>query len=198
MMGPTFAGVALDLGRASSCAGRTAPSRRARSRTWSAGVKGPFFKQRRFLDDEDLQRQLDEWHEAVNTQRPLRATGVTPAARMAEERPRLRPLKVAPEDMALPIPFFVGPTGIVAHDTHSYSLPAEATGIAGTRYLQSDKVRIVATDAANALPRRQRPPERRRSMVFTTNKALAAWSSVLHDDDLRGRLIHLDGPAMRT
>ena len=49
---------------------------------------------------------------------------------------------------------------------------------------------------------------RRRSMIFTTNKPLAAWGRVLHDEDLaqaivdrvleRGRLLILDGPSMRT
>ena len=49
---------------------------------------------------------------------------------------------------------------------------------------------------------------KRRAMVFTTNKALAPWGQVLHDDDLaqaildrileRGRLLTLDGPSMRT
>ena len=49
---------------------------------------------------------------------------------------------------------------------------------------------------------------RRRAMLFTTNKPLKAWGQVLHDDDLaealidrileRGRLIHLDGPSVRT
>ena len=107
-------------------------------------VKGSFFKQRRFLDDEDLAMQLAEWHEEVNLRRPSRATGVPPATRMAEERPRLRPLKVAPADLALRIPVYVGPTGMVALDTHPYSMPPEAIGIAGTLYLHRDKVRIVA------------------------------------------------------
>jgi DNA replication protein DnaC len=49
---------------------------------------------------------------------------------------------------------------------------------------------------------------RKRSMVFTTNKALGSWGRVLHDPDLaaaivdrileRGRLIPLDGPSLRT
>ena len=56
-------------------------------------VKGSFFKQRRFLDREDLERQLREWLTEANTVRPSRATGVPPAARMADERARLRPLK---------------------------------------------------------------------------------------------------------
>ncbi len=47
-----------------------------------------------------------------------------------------------------------------------------------------------------------------RSMIFTSNKHPDGWGKVLHDDDLaaaivdrvleRGRLLHLDGPSMRT
>jgi hypothetical protein len=61
-------------------------------------------------------------HDEVNTKVASRATGVTPATRMAEERARLRPLKVAPADLALRIPVSVGPTGYVLHDTHLYSM----------------------------------------------------------------------------
>src|SRR4029450_6592180 len=61
-------------------------------------VKGSFFKQRRFLDRADLERQLRDWLTEANTIRPSRATGVPPTARMAEDRARLRPLKVAPAD----------------------------------------------------------------------------------------------------
>lgn len=49
---------------------------------------------------------------------------------------------------------------------------------------------------------------RRRAMVFTTNKPLHCWGSVLRDDDLaeaivdrileRGRVLRLDGPSVRT
>jgi len=49
---------------------------------------------------------------------------------------------------------------------------------------------------------------RRRSMIFTTNKALEEWGRVLHDADLadaitdrvleRGRHLSLDGPSVRT
>jgi DNA replication protein DnaC len=48
----------------------------------------------------------------------------------------------------------------------------------------------------------------KRSMIFTSNKPPDAWGAVLHDDDLaaaivdrvleRGRLLHMDGPSMRT
>jgi DNA replication protein DnaC len=65
------------------------------------------------------------------------------------------------------------------------------------------------TDAANMLFHVVNDRHRRkRSMIFTTNKALGAWGCVLHDDDLaqaiidrvleRGRLLTLDGPSMRT
>jgi len=64
--------------------------------------------------------------------------------RLLEEQPRLRALKVNPEDLALRIPIYVGPTGTVVHDTHPYSMPPEAIGIAGTLYLYRDRVRIIA------------------------------------------------------
>jgi transposase len=60
-------------------------------------VKNSFFKQRRFHDFDDLLAQLAEWQHEVNTQRPSKATGVIPAERLAEERPRLRRLRVSPE-----------------------------------------------------------------------------------------------------
>jgi len=107
-------------------------------------VKGSFFKQRRFHDAADLRVQLAEWHREVNDERPCRATNTIPAVRLAEEQPRLRPLKVRPNDLALRVPVYVGPTGTVVHDTHPYSMPPEAIGIAGTLYLYRDRVRIVA------------------------------------------------------
>ena len=65
------------------------------------------------------------------------------------------------------------------------------------------------TDAANMLFHVVNDRHRRkRSMIFTTNKPIAAWGKVLHDEDLaqaivdrvleRGRLLTLDGPSMRT
>lgn len=107
-------------------------------------VKSSFFKVRRFHDGEDLRQQLQAWHGEVNEERPCRATGVIPAVRWAEERPRLRPLKVQPEDLALRIPVYVGPTGTVLHDGHAYSMPPEAISMPGTLYLYGQRVRIVA------------------------------------------------------
>jgi DNA replication protein DnaC len=64
-------------------------------------------------------------------------------------------------------------------------------------------------DAANVLFRVvHERHQKRRPMIFTTNKALKAWGAVLHDHDLaeaivdrvleRGRHLPLDGPSYRT
>jgi transposase len=107
-------------------------------------VKSSFFKVRRFHDEEDLGQQLPEWQREVNEERPCRATGVIPALRLAEEASRLRPLKVRPEDLALRIPVYVGPTGTVLHDGHAYSMPPEAISMPATLYLYANRVRILA------------------------------------------------------
>jgi transposase len=141
---PTFAGVALDLGLGIELCWPRSPQQKGSVENLVGWVKGSFFKQRRFLDEEDLLQQLREWHLQVNTQRPSRATDVIPEERMKEERPRLRPLKVTPTDLALRIPITVGPTGMVLYDTHEYSMPPDSLGIPGTLYLYRERVRIVA------------------------------------------------------
>jgi len=97
---PTFAGVVLDLGIGVEL-WPYSPRQKGAVENLVGWVKGAFFKQRRFLDEEDPRRQLAEWHEEANVQRPSRATGVAPVARMAEERARLRPLKIAPGALLL-------------------------------------------------------------------------------------------------
>jgi transposase len=141
---PTFAGVALDLGIGVEVCWPYRPQEKGSVENLVGWVKGSFFKQRRFLDREDLERQLREWLTEANTVRPSRATGVLPAVRIAEERARLRPLKVAPADLALRIPISVNPTGVVLHDGHPYSMPPDAIGLPGTLYLYRDRVRIIA------------------------------------------------------
>ena len=91
---PTFAAVMLDLGVGVEVCWPARGNQKGSVENLVGWVKGSFFKQRRFLDEADLLAQLAAWHEEVNTQTPCRATGVPPAARMAEERARLRPLKV--------------------------------------------------------------------------------------------------------
>ena len=97
---------------------------------------------------------MSDWLIEANTVRPSRATGVTPAARMDEERARLRPLKVVPADLALRIPVSVGATGVVVHDGHPYSMPPDAIGLPGTLYLYRDRVRIIAGRFRSDHPRK--------------------------------------------
>jgi transposase len=140
----TFAGVALDLGLGVEVCWPYRPQEKGSVENLVGWVKGSFFKQRRFLDREDLDRQLRDWLTDANTMRPSRATGVPPSARITEERSRLRPLKTAPADLALRMPVSVGPTGVVIHDGHPYSMPPDAIGLPGTLYLYRERVRIVA------------------------------------------------------
>jgi transposase len=141
---PLFAGVALDLSVGIEVCWPASPWQKGSVENLVGWVKGSFFKQRRFVDDDDLLQQLAEWRTEVNTQRPCRATKVIPAVRLEEERPRLRPLKVTPADLALRVPIVVGPTAEAIHDTHPYSMPPDAIGIPGTLFLYRDRVRIVA------------------------------------------------------
>jgi transposase len=141
---PIFAGVALDLGLGIEVCWPASPKQKGSIENVVGWVKGSFFKQRRFLDDADLLTQLVEWRTEVNTERPCRATRIIPAVRLEEERPRLRALKIAPQHLALRVPVVVGPTAEVLHDTHPYSMPPDALGIAGTLFLYRDRVRIIA------------------------------------------------------
>lgn len=141
---PAFAGVALDLGIGVELCWPYSPEQKGSVENLVGWVKGSFFKQRRFVDGDDLHRQLAEWHDDVNTKRESRATRTIPAVRLSDERPRLRPLRVAPENLALRIPLTVGPTGYVLHDTHPYSMHPDTLGLPCTLWLYRDRVKLVA------------------------------------------------------
>lgn len=140
----TFAQAIVDIGvGVEMCAPRSGNQKGSVERLvgW---VKGSFFKHRRFQDEPDLRAQLAAWHVEVNTRTPSRATSVIPETRRQEELARLRPIKVFPERLALRIPVFVGPTAEVMFEGVPYSMPPEATHVAGTLFLYEDRVRIVA------------------------------------------------------
>lgn len=140
----TFAQAIVDIGvGVEMCAPRSGNQKGSVERLvgW---VKGSFFKYRRFLDEADLRAQLAAWHVEVNTKTPSRATGVIPETRRQEELARLRPIKVCPEKLALRIPIFVGPTAEVMFEGCAYSMPPDATHVAGTLFLYEDHLRIVA------------------------------------------------------
>jgi transposase len=168
---PTFAAVTLELGLGVEVCWPASPWQKGSIENIVGWVKGSFFKQRRFWDEEDLRRQLAEWLTEVNEQRPSRATKIIPAVRLAEERRRLRPVRIQPEQLALRIPVSAGPTGMVRHDGHDYSMPAEAMSVPGTLYLYQERVRIVAGGHEALHPRLWEPgarsllPEHRSSAV---------------------------------
>lgn len=103
-------------------------------------VKNSFFKQRRFVDREDLEQQLAEWLEEVNHTRPCRATNEIPETRRQQELERFRPLRIRPEELALREPIVVSPMATVRLDKHSYAMPPEAAGLSGTALLYEDRV----------------------------------------------------------
>src|SRR6266480_4215769 len=160
-------------------------------------VKSSFFKVRKFYDEEDLRQQLVEWHHEVNEERPCRANGIIPAARLAEEAPRLRPLKVRPEELALRIPIYVGPTGTVLYEGHAYSMPPEAISMPATLYLYADRVRIVAGRYKAEHPRKFVPQES--SWLAEHRAALVASVSGKRGKRYlkRQQLLELGEPAIR-
>ena len=140
----TFAQAIVDIGvGVEMCAPRSGQQKGSVERLvgW---VKGAFFKPRKFQDDADLRAQLDAWLIEVNTKTPSRATNMIPETRRQEELARLRPIKVIPEKLALRIPVFVGPTAEVIFEGLPYSMPPEATHVAGTLFLFEDRLRIIA------------------------------------------------------
>jgi transposase len=140
----TFAQAMIDIGvGVEMCAPRSGNQKGSVERLvgW---VKSSFFKPRKFQDERDLEAQLAAWVLEANTKTPSRATKEIPETRRREELPRLRPVKVFPETLALRVPIFVGPTAEVVHDGVPYTMPPEATHIAGTLFLYEDRVRIVA------------------------------------------------------
>lgn len=193
---PTFAGVALDLGLGIELCWPHSPEQKGSIENLVKWVKGSFFKQRRFLDEEDLGRQLREWLVEVNTQRPSRATGVIPEERMKEEGPRLRLLKVAPAELALRIPITVGPTGEVIHDTHRYSMPPESLGIPGTLYVYRDRVRIVAGRHEAVHQRLFGPPAKSTLPEHRAQRVAAASGKRAKRYMQREHLLELGPPAL--
>ena len=160
-------------------------------------VKSSFFKVRKFYDEEDLRQQLVEWHHEVNEERPCRANGIIPAVRLAEEAPRLRPLKVLPAELALRIPVYVGPTGTVQYDGHAYSMPPEAISMPATLFLYADHVRIVAGRYKAEHPRKFVPQES--SWLAEHRAALVASVSGKRGKRYlkRQQLLELGEPAIR-
>ena len=140
----TFAQVMLELGVGiEMCAPRSGNQKGAVEQLvkW---VKNAFFKWRKFLDQADLEAQLAAWVDDVNLRTPSRATGEVPETRRQQELPRLRPLRVIAENLALRFPVFVGPTAELMFEGVDYSMPPGAANVPGTVFLNEDRLEIVA------------------------------------------------------
>ena len=139
-----LAPVAIDYGFTIELCTPRQPQQKGAVENLVGFVKRAFFRARRFTDlPTDLPQQLAEWLVEVNTTRPNRATKEIPAARLAAEQARLRPLAVSPTEYGLHVPVTVGPTAMVTHQGIRYAMPAAACGIPATLWLYPDRVKIV-------------------------------------------------------
>jgi hypothetical protein len=171
---PAFAYVALQLGLGVEVRARRGADRGPGTNlgNW---LKLGFFKDGSFADEGDLARQLTEWVRAQNELPQAESGGRSASVLLAEERQRLRPLKVEPNDLALRFPVLVGPRGSVIHDGQAYAMPAESVGLAGALYLYPDRVTIVVGRHQTTHPRH--PQARPEPVPAAASVAPAAASS---------------------
>lgn len=111
-------------------------------------VKSSFFKAHRFRDREDLEAKLAAWHHRVNEERPSRATGEVPRARMMLEAERLRPLEIDPEGYTLRYSRVVRTDGFCELDGLRYFVGFEYVGQTLTVRVGADEVHVHAGDGA--------------------------------------------------
>ena len=173
---PTFAEVTSRLGVAVELCWPYQPQQKGAVENLVGWVKNSFFKTRQFVDEEDLELQLQAWHEEVNERRPSRATGRIPGELLREEElGRLRPLKLREEELDLRMPVRVGPTGMVTFETNRYSMPAEALGYSATLHLFADRI-VIETGRYRAEHPRLRGRHQVSSLVAHRAGLLAAVS----------------------
>lgn len=142
----TLAHAVIDYGFAIELCAPRSPEQKGSVENLVGFVKRRCFRARRFADPEaDVTRQVLEWLTEVNDERPNRATRIIPAARLAQEQTRMKPLPIAPADYGLRFPVHVGPTALVDFDRIRYAMPVNACGIPATLYLYPNRVRIVTS-----------------------------------------------------
>lgn len=207
---PTFAQVMLELGvGAEMCAPRSG-NQKGTVEHLVKWVKNSFFKWRKFADERDLEAQLEAWVREVNFEIPNRATAEFPETRRQQELPRLREVRVLPENLALRMPIFVGPTAEVMFEGRPYTMPPRAANIAGTAFVYEDRIvfaagrheaehaRGKAGDPPASLPehraqkiaavhgRRARTYEMRQQLLNLGANALKLMTALLHRAPARG------------
>ena len=153
---PAFAYVALQLGLGIEVRARRGADRGPGTNlgNW---LKLGFFKDAVFADEADVARQLSAWVREQNDQPQTESGGRSASVLLAEERQRLRPLKVEPNDLALRFPVLVGPRGVVIHEGQAYAMPSESVGLAGALFLYPDRVTIVVGRYQSTHPRHAQP-----------------------------------------
>lgn len=211
----TFAQVMLELGvGAEMCAPRSG-NQKGSVEHLVKWVKNSFFKWRKFMDEQDLEEQLAAWVREVNFETPSRATSEIPETRRQQELPRLRPVRVSPETLAIRVPVFVGPTAEVMFEDRPYSMPPLAANIPGTAFVYEDRIRIVAGryeaehprgkpgDPPASLPEhraeklaavhggRARLYEKRQQLLNLGGDALTLMTALLHRAPHRGN-VHVE------
>lgn len=192
----TFAQAVVDIGVGIEMCAPASGNQKGSVERLVGWVKSSFFKPRKFQDEQDLETQLAAWVHEVNTRTRSRATGEIPETLRQQELPRLRPVKVRPETLALRIPIFVGPTAEVLFEGQPYSMPPEAVHIAGTMFLYEHSLRIVAGRYEVEHRRRQKgePPEPHPAHRAAKIAALHGSRAVLYEK--RQQLLNLGGEAL--
>ena len=139
--------------------GARAPWRGARSRDQSRQLaEAGLLQDRTFADEADAAEKLDEWLRDYNARPQDEVGGKAPAMLLAEERQRLRPLKLQPRDLALRVPVLVGPRAAVVYEGQSYAMPPEAVGLIGVLHLYPDRVDDRGGPLRATHPRRRPSP----------------------------------------
>jgi transposase len=131
-------------------------------------VKEGFLLARCFRHREDLERQLEEWLRYVNEERPCDATGVIPAVRLAEERPRLKPLPFGADGYGLVCAAVVRPDARVRQDGYAYSAPDDWIGQVVTVKVHRE---VVVLHHAGETVRHPRVPENGQYSLLPEHRA---------------------------
>lgn len=136
-------------------------------------VKKNFLFARKFADVDDLHRQLAEWHQEVNHERPCDATGIIPEVRRQEELRWLvkRPVRHTPEEHPLKESATISPMATVRFLGTPYAAPPERIGATVTLLIRAGHIDIELDGErwrhvrSDHTPEVQRLPELNRAML---------------------------------
>lgn len=107
-------------------------------------AKSGFLQGRVFRDEREVEEGLRVWIDKTNELSIPELAGKSPALLLAEERQRLRPLKVDPGELSMRFPIVVGPRATVVFEDCAYPMPPESIGLVGALYLYPSRVVLVA------------------------------------------------------